>query len=287
MFRLLSKHRRRGASRDKSRVVRVCGKKNNALFVGVKLMSLILPSSSRGRPVTARFSTLAYSLVNRTVIPNCVLFIILVFPVFLAPPYAATGVLRITSQPGGALVWLDEREIGSTPIIDRKVETGSYKLRLTDPNSNRTVTQLVEITPDTTVNLHIAFDETYGRLSIQTVPKGASVSLYTNLGTTPINDAGIIAGEYTLRLEHPRNLYKTVNHPVTVPAHGINPVEVEMPKDYGYLTNVGVRVFLGLAAVGSYAWGCASYANDNRPIGFLGFGLGTLCVFGVELVSFL
>jgi serine/threonine protein kinase len=44
---------------------------------------------------------------------------------------STTGTLTITSSPSGARVYLDDTDIGTTPIVDRTVTPGTHTLRLT------------------------------------------------------------------------------------------------------------------------------------------------------------
>jgi hypothetical protein len=64
----------------------------------------------------------------RTLIPSLRLCLILILAA------ASTGcverTIRITSEPSGALVWLNDREIGRTPVDVGFVHYGTYDVRL-------------------------------------------------------------------------------------------------------------------------------------------------------------
>jgi hypothetical protein len=210
---------------------------------------------------------------------------LLLLSVFLLPALGQTGKLNITSQPSGALVKIDDEDIGSTPIIEFEEKVGSHKIQLTDPNTNKTVVQAIQIAADSILSLHIPLDVPHGFLSVKCIPKGATVSLHTKLGPAPLSNARLISGDYTIRVEHHNALYKPLDTPVTIPVNLSQQVDVTLHKNPQYLTKMGVQILLGLAGIGAYGWGCSSYAHKNEGAGLVGFCLGTACIVSIEVFS--
>jgi hypothetical protein len=203
----------------------------------------------------------------------------------LLPAFGQTGKVTIRSQPSGALVRIDDEDIGSTPIVEYIVKAGSHNIQLTDPNTSKTVDQAIQIDADSTISLYIPLDVPHGFLSVKSRPKGANVSLHTKLGSTPLSNARLISGDYTMRVEHPNSLYKPVDTPVTIPVNLNKPVELTLPKNPQYIAKMGVQILLGLAGIGAYGWGCSSYAHKNEGAGLAGFCLGTACIVSIEVFS--
>jgi hypothetical protein len=202
---------------------------------------------------------------------------------FLLPAFGQSGALNVTSQPSGASVYLDEQEIGSTPIINFMVRAGSHKLQLTDQNSNKSAVKIIQILPDSSLTLEVPLDVSYGNLDVDCSPRGATVSLSTNLGAAPLKNARLIAGDYTIKIESSSPFYKPVTKAVTVPINGTEPVTVKLPRNGSHLFKVGTQVLLALAAIGSSAIG---YVQEDKGARGVCFTASTLCVCGVGLLLF-
>ena len=202
---------------------------------------------------------------------------------FMIPAFGQSGSLNVSSQPTGASVWLDEQEIGSTPIINYVVKAGSHKLQLTDQNSNKTVIRIIQISADSSSSLEIPLDVSYGNLNVECPQKGAKVSLSTNLGATPLTNARLISGDYTIKIESANQFYTPVTKAVTIPVNGAEQVKVVLPKNGSRMVKVGAQVLLGLAAVT-----CSSieYALDDKGARGVCLTIGTVCVIGFGVLLF-
>jgi hypothetical protein len=99
---------------------------------------------------------------------------------------AAHGSLNIKSEPAGASVWLNETEIGVTPL-SKKVRSGIYKLRLSkDLWSDHTET--IEIKDNITIDRSFSLNKNFGMLSI----KSDDADIYIN---------GKLEGKGTFKLD--------------------------------------------------------------------------------------
>jgi hypothetical protein len=201
----------------------------------------------------------------------------------LFPAFGQSGILNVSSQPTGASVWLDEQEIGNSPIINYSVKAGSHKLQLTDPNSNKTVIRVIQISADSTSTFEIPLDVSYGNLTVECVQKNSKVSLSTNLGATPLNNARLISGDYTIKIESANQFFRPITKSVTIPVNGTEQVKVDLPKNKSRIIKVGSQVLLGLAAIGSSAIG---YVHDDKGARGVCFTVSTICVLGVGVLLF-
>ncbi|MCP3902701.1 MAG: PEGA domain-containing protein [Planctomycetes bacterium] len=62
--------------------------------------------------------------------PRPVLVVAIVVILLAAVPGCVQRTIKITSEPSGALVWLNDREIGRTPVDVEFVHYGTYDVRL-------------------------------------------------------------------------------------------------------------------------------------------------------------
>jgi PEGA domain len=210
---------------------------------------------------------------------------LLLFSGFLLLASGQTGRLSVTSQPSGALVRIDDGDIGSTPIDEYRVKAGSHTLQLTDPGTNKTVVQVIQIAADSLVSIHMLLGGDHGFLNVKCLPKGATAGLYTKLGATPLSNVQLISGDYTLRVSPRTALYQPVDTPITIPPDLSTSIEVKLPKNPRFLVKIGVETLLGLAGIGAYGWGCSSFAHRDNIDGITGFCLGTACVLGIVVIS--
>jgi hypothetical protein len=209
-------------------------------------------------------------------VPRCVLFKAISIPLFLLfPVFGQSGTLNVSSQPTGASVWIDEQEIGSTPLINYMVKAGSHKLQLIEASSNKSIIKTIQIAPDSSLTLEIPLDVSYGNLDVESAPKDAKASLSTNLGTTPLKGARLISGDYTLKIESSNPFYKPLTQTITIPINGTEQVKVELPKNTAHYWKVGTQVILGIAAIISSAFG---YVQDDKGNRGICFTVSTICI---------
>ncbi len=94
-------------------------------------------------------------------------------PVVAPPPMPATGSVEVTSEPSGATVVAEGREIGRTPLALRSVKTGYIELALRLPGHEETVVS-GRVREDETTRLSTALKPiraAAGRENVVTVPE--------------------------------------------------------------------------------------------------------------------
>ncbi len=97
------------------------------------------------------------------------------------------GFININTEPSGALIYIDSTFVGRTPLINMKIETGTYTLNLKYPKITdwleKDVTQKIEIKENDTLNLFISFEKL---IKINSIPFSADILLEDSvIGTTP------------------------------------------------------------------------------------------------------
>ena len=108
--------------------------------------------------------------------------------------------IKITTNPIGANVFLNENMIGTTPIEKYKTGVGDYKMSIKKSgyiDFNLSIT----ITSDTSIN---QFLTPAGKLTVNSSPIEAEVFIDNNnkpLGKTPFIDYQMILGKYTITIK--------------------------------------------------------------------------------------
>lgn len=143
-----------------------------------------------------------YARAERTVAFSRDRSVEITFTLQKLPPEPA---LAVTTDPPGALVTVDDQELGRTPFIG-VVPPGEHVLLLT-LEGHRTAQAQILMPEDRDLDLRFTLEEAREprppALAISSDPPGASVLLDgTELGETPYIDQ-LPPGEYRLRLEHP------------------------------------------------------------------------------------
>jgi hypothetical protein len=201
--------------------------------------------------------------------------------------FAQTGRLTVTSQPSGVMLWLDDAEIGITPLYDRTVGEGFHVLRLVDPSSNTTTTQTVQILADSSVSLNVVLgNSTTGYLNVESKPQGANVTLVTVLGKTPLHAVPVNPGAYSVRIESPKPYYSCTVREAAIIENNTETITVSLLKNKPYIYKTTAKILLGLASIGCYALGFRAESDDQDVLSGAGFAVGTACLIGVEIISF-
>ena len=120
----------------------------------------------------------------------------------LTPPTPIMGNLGVTSTPLGAKIEVDGKSYGVTPLII-DIVTGSHIVTLSKQNY-KTESMNVEVKENETADVNVKLSD-YAKITINSNPKGASLSIDgKNVGTTPFTQE-MASGEYTLRLTAPKH----------------------------------------------------------------------------------
>jgi hypothetical protein len=212
---------------------------------------------------------------------------ILLFVVFsIYHTYAQTGKLTVISQPSNAYIWLNDEEIGHTPVYNRTIKPGYYTVRVVDPATNVEATRGIQIIADSLAVLNIDLGVSTGFLTVTSTPPGAEIALVTMLGKTPQNNIPVNADDYSVKIKHPKRLYSGVTEHITIEENKSKSISVNLPKNKSYIVKTTSRILLGITSIACYSWGFHAHGNDNDIGSAAGFTLGTVFLIGVEVLAF-
>lgn len=121
------------------------------------------------------------------------------FNITLKPAF---GELVITSDPTGAKVFLDEREVGVTPYNNKQQPSGNYNLRLAH-NLYSDARDNITISDGEKTEKFIALSKNYGTLSV--TASGAEIFLNNSRVGSNSYNANIAPGQYKVKAT--RNLH--------------------------------------------------------------------------------
>ena len=131
----------------------------------------------------------------------------------LPNPVPILSGLEITSTPPNAVVMMDGKELGTTPILLPNLLVGEHELTFSKKNY-QTVTKLVEIKENEVGKLHVELSGEC-RVEVNSSPFGAEVTIDGKyFGITPLN-CNLYAGTYTIGISK----------------QGYNPIEELMTVD--------------------------------------------------------
>jgi hypothetical protein len=206
------------------------------------------------------------------------------------------GVLSVKTDPEGIKIWLDDKYIGDSPMMDKKLKPGRYTLKLVDPVQQISSVEEVFIQSGETTVIEKTVKSNYGSLKITTDPEGADVAVLTGLGKTPLSNDFMIPGKYRLEIKHPGESYEKYVTDIIVPRGEIvtvNKTLTEIPKIKTHPGKAIARLALGAGAIGGYVlaivergdpnWGGTNGSVTGEVIGIV---VGSLCVVGFEIVAF-
>jgi hypothetical protein len=143
------------------------------------------------------------------------------------------GSLKITSQPEGAQVTINDQPKGQTPYNSPAMDKGDYTLRLSKSLYYPEEKQIkVEI--DTTISYHILLKQAFGGISLFSKPEGADVLINGQLkGKTPYRDSQLPSGSYQLSVR--KELYREVSKQITVADGELYEETINLPANYGVI----------------------------------------------------
>lgn len=226
---------------------------------------------------------------------------------------AGDGVLNVRTDPQGVEVWVDDKYIGDSPIVEKKLKPGRYKLRLVDPLQHASTTEEIFIQEGQTTLVEKKISAKFGRLRVDTEPEGAVVSISTPLGKTPLSNDLMKPGKYRLEIAHPNSQYEPLVEEVVIPrGEGVS-VSKTLQRNDPLDRKALLRVGLGAGAILGFAWAVVENGNQKRLMeraeqqegltfeqkeqirstasGYgvnrtLGIILGSACVVAFEIVAF-
>jgi hypothetical protein len=205
----------------------------------------------------------------------------------------AEGTLNVKTDPDGIEVWLDDKYIGDSPVIDKKLKAGRYSLKLVDPIQHSSSVEEVFIQANEQTVVEKTMKSRFGSLKVASDPDGADVSILTSLGKTPLSNDFIIPGKY--RIEISRQGCKPTVADVVVPKGEIAAIQKTLEKKNVLDTKGLAKIALGIGAVGGIVWSLVEtndphfphdYKNGAHTGAILGGCLAGVFVITLDIVSF-
>jgi hypothetical protein len=111
------------------------------------------------------------------------------------------GELEVKSEPSGAKVYVDGKQVGETPLVLSDIKMGRHLIRVTKEgyDSYEVLEQIGTGRKKVIANLKKAVRE--GELMVLTEPSGAAVYLNGRpVGTSPYEGKGLSSGKYSVRV---------------------------------------------------------------------------------------
>lgn len=111
------------------------------------------------------------------------------------------GLISLDAQPTAADVWIDDKAVGSTPIKDLKVETGTHQLRFSADRYQSETVMLNVTGRSLAQHLAVTLTPAWAAVTIVSNPAGAIILIDgENRGSTPAQ-LDLIQGERQLMLQ--------------------------------------------------------------------------------------
>lgn len=142
------------------------------------------------------------------------------------------GRLKVETDPPGATVIFEGREMGKSPVTVEKAPVGEHKVMAKLAGYYPGVTTIL-VEEGKEAIARITLRKVVGRLHVATTPEGANLYIEGVLkGKTPL-ELMLIPGKYRLRVE--KQGYRAVEQEVEVPKEGTFRVSLELERKRGTL----------------------------------------------------
>lgn len=148
--------------------------------------------------------------------------------VILAPTY---GWLNVKGdQLENAVVFIDDKMEGKVPIVNKKLTSGTYRIRI-EKDMYKPYETDVTISDNETTVYSPTLDANFGWLQIGDTLAGASVYVNDSLiGTAPIYRHTLIKGEYSVRIV--KNLYKPYEEKIEIIEDQVKILSPDLEVDF-------------------------------------------------------
>lgn len=148
-----------------------------------------------------------------------------------------TGIVVVRSQPEGAKVFLDGREIGDSPIQIPKVGTGKHTIKVIK-NLYHDYNEQINVQSDGIVQVMALLSAAFGSLEINSTPEGAVVNINGQLkGRTPLNINELESGEYAISLT--KDMYHPYSEKFIITDESKNKRDITLLPAFGQLNIKG------------------------------------------------
>ncbi len=226
---------------------------------------------------------------------------------------ASDGVLTVKTQPDGVEVWLDDKYIGDTPVMEKRLKPGKYTVKLIDAVRHTSSIEEVFIQAGETTVVEKTMKNKFGSLNVTSEPEGAEVFVLLPLGKTPVSNDYMKPGKYRLEVRHPNSIYGDVSQDITLTEGETVDISQTLEAGKVFDNKALLRIGFGLGAVAGFVYGIVqhgyhkefkqrdqlkqhideleheNYNNDIRSTGIkrtVGIVVGSVCVLGFEIVGF-
>jgi hypothetical protein len=230
--------------------------------------------------------------------------------VLLSSGILADGFLTVRTDPDGIEVWLDDNFVGDSPVIDKKLKSGRYSLKLVDPVQHSSTVEEIFVQDNENTVIEKTIKTKFGSLKVTSVPEGATVSIATELGSTPVSNDFMNPGKYRVEIRHPDKKFKPVVEDILIPRGETVSLSKTLEQEKSWDNKDTWRILLGLGTAGGYIFGAVQYGNfkklqqeellgplkvrekakEDKPgalaASILGIVGGSLCLIGLEIVAF-
>ncbi|MBN1576113.1 MAG: PEGA domain-containing protein [Chitinispirillaceae bacterium] len=219
------------------------------------------------------------------------------------------GFLTVRTDPDGIEVWLDDNFVGDSPVIDKKLKSGRYSLKLVDPVQHSSTVEEIFIQDNENTVIEKTIKSKFGSLKVTSVPEGAQVSIATELGPSPVSNDFMNPGKYRVEIRHPDKKYHPVVEEVVIPRGETVSLSKTLEKEKSWDNKDTWRILLGVGTAGGYILGIVQYGgfkklqqqaildpqlypdadkqkNGKLAWSIIGTAVGSLCLVGLEIVAF-
>jgi hypothetical protein len=213
----------------------------------------------------------------------------------------AEGTLTVKTDPEGIEIWLGDKFIGQSPVIEKRIRPGRYTLKLVDPAQHTSSSEELLVQDGEPTVVERTISSKFGSLKITSSPQGADVYIATELGKTPVANDFMNPGRYRIEIRPSNSWFQTTVTEVTIPKGQTVYIDQKLhAKPLLSVKNI-LSFALMAGAAGGFAWGIIenghyekymksagpqSSAVDGAKLGrTLGIVLGSSCLIGLEIVA--
>jgi len=176
----------------------------------------------------------------------------------------ADGFLTVRTDPDGIEVWLDDNFVGDSPVVDKKLKSGRYSLKLVDPVQHSSTIEEIFIQDNENTVIEKTIKSKFGSLRANSVPEGAIVSISTELGPTPVSNDFMNPGKYRVEIRHPDKKYIPVVEEIVIPRGESVSLSKTLEREKSFTKKDFWRLALGAGTAGGYVWAIIAQGNYNE-----------------------
>jgi hypothetical protein len=176
---------------------------------------------------------------------------------------AEEGSLTVTTDPDGIEVWLDDKYVGDTPVMEKKLKAGRYTVKLIDPIQHTSISEEVLIQEGRKTVIEKAMKGKFGSLKVTSDPEAANVYLLTSLGKTPVSNDFMNPGKYRLEIRHPNKRYSVASEDIVIPRGELVNVTKALEKQSPFDLKAFLRLGFGAGAIAGFVWAIVEQGNKK------------------------